>query len=238
MILDFKPKRVVLHDFFDAHSVNHHYDDHLISQKIREGADKGFLSLDEELKACYNELLVLVDYLEKANPEKRSEILIVYSNHDPMMLERYLDEGKFVKDPLNLRKSLELALAFADGKNPVEEGIRAHGKLPKNIRFLRKEEDYKVLGYQLAAHGHFGPNGRRGNAKTNEADFGRAILGHTHQAEILRYTYIVGTSTDLVLPYSSGPSASTNTNALLWETGTVQLVNIINGYYSRADQLR
>ncbi|MEM3374317.1 MAG: hypothetical protein QXE31_03790 [Candidatus Woesearchaeota archaeon] len=239
MIKDFKPKRIVLHDFFDGHSVNHHKEGHLISQKIREGSDKGFLSLDEELKACYDELCYLLDALETNNNGR--EILVVYSNHDPMMLERYLDEGRFINDPLNLKKALELAKEFADGKNPVEMGIKSHGKLPKNVKFLRADEDYKILGYQLAAHGHFGPNGRRGNAKTIEADAGKSISGHTHQAEILRDTYVVGTSTYLVLPYAQGPNACTNTHALLWNVsnnGLVQLVNVINGFYSRADQKR
>ncbi|MEM2131438.1 MAG: hypothetical protein QXR96_02860, partial [Candidatus Woesearchaeota archaeon] len=136
---------------------------------------------------------------------------------------------------------LELAKEYADGKNPVEMGIKEHGRLPKNVKFLRANQDYKILGYQLANHGHLGPNGQRGNAKTIEADAGKSISGHTHQAEILRETYIVGTSTDLVLPYSQGPNACTNTNALFWNVsgkGQVQLVNVIKGYYSRADQLR
>jgi hypothetical protein len=58
MIQDFSPSRVVLHDFFNGHSVSHHMQDELIYQMIREGADKGHLSLDAELKACNKELPV------------------------------------------------------------------------------------------------------------------------------------------------------------------------------------
>lgn len=44
MIEEFKPDKLILHDFFNGHSVSHHMQRQLIYQMIREGADKNHLS--------------------------------------------------------------------------------------------------------------------------------------------------------------------------------------------------
>lgn len=239
MIKDFSPERIFLHDYFNGHSVSHHMAKELIYQMIREGSDKGHLSLDDELKACNKELWRLAEAMANSEAHNGGEIVVVYSNHCPKMLERYLDEGRFVKDALNARMALELAIAYANEENPVEAGIRAHGDLPENVRFMEMNEDYKVHGYQLASHGDTGPADGRGSLKTKECDFGKSITGHVHQGGILRDTYTVGTSLPLYMFYMrNNPSAWSNTHGLLWDTGTVQLVNIVHGSYSRADANR
>ena len=237
MIKDFKPKRIFLHDFFNGHSVSHHMAKELIYQMIREGADKGQLSLDKELMDCYKELWRLDEAMAVANKSGEYEIIQVYSNHNPRILERYLDEGRFLKDSLNARTALRLATKYADGENPVEAGLKEIGALPKTARFLEMDEDNKLHGFQLASHGDTGPADGRGSLTTKENDFGKSITGHVHQGGILRDTYTVGTSLPLHMFYMrNNPSAWSNTNALLWDTGTVQLVNIIEGKYSRADE--
>jgi len=225
MIEEYNPKKVVLHDFFDGHSVSHHAKGHLITQLMLEGSDKGFLSLEDELKLSYNELIEI----NKRMKRRDKEIYVVAANHLEF-LDRYLDEGRFIKDPGNARLAFHLAAALAEDKNPVEVGIKMMGNLPKSIKFLRRDEDLKVRGYQLGSHGDKGPSGGRGSIKSRENDFGKSITGHSHSAEILRDTYIVGTSTPLTIFYSRGtPTKWTNTNALLWENGMVQMVHIING---------
>lgn len=117
MIAEYKPERLILHDFFNGHSVSHHMQKQLIYQLIREGVDKGNLSLEDELLLCGKELEKI------ANTMGDGHIYIPQSNHLEF-LERYLDEGRFIKDPINARIAFKMALAYADGKNPVEEGIR------------------------------------------------------------------------------------------------------------------
>ena len=223
MIKAFKPKRLILHDLFDGHSVCHWRDKHLITQMIIEGADKGFLSLEDELKEVNKELKKF------SKAMKGGKIYVVSSNHLEF-LDRYLDEGKFVKDALNAKISFDLARELAKGKNPVEVGVRMMGPLPKNIFFLKRDEDLKVRGYQLGSHGDKGPSGGRGSIRSRENDFGKSITGHSHSSQVLRETYIVGTSTPLTMFYTKGhPTSWTNSNAFLWDNGTVQMVHIIKG---------
>ena len=221
------PKRLVLHDFFDGHSVNHHMNKQFIEQNILQQLDFEHHKLEKEFTDCYNELIELS---ERMNGRK---IYVVASNHHEF-LNRYLNEGRFMDDVINARFGFKLAghMAKKDYNNPVEEGIRMMGKLPKNIIFLRRDEDLKVRGYQLGSHGDKGPGGGRGSMTSKENDWGKSITGHVHKAQILRDTYTVGTCLPLNMFYMRGqPSDWSHTNAFLWDTGTVQMVNIIDGKY-------
>jgi hypothetical protein len=145
MIEEMKPKRVVLHDY----SVSHHVEKELISQGILQQQDLGHTSLEAELKQCYDELVVLSGMTD--------EVVVVMSNHHEF-LWRWLNEGRYTKDKENARFGFKLAsfMAERDLNDPVEHGIKMMGKLPKNVKFLSRVDDYIVRGYQLGAHGDKG----------------------------------------------------------------------------------
>lgn len=226
MIDELKPKRLVLHDFFDGHSVSHHIDRKPVREKLIQIYDKGLHLLDVELRHA-NEELGRLNGLMRGKP-----ILVVFSNHHTF-LARYLEEGRFARDLPNFRTSSELLtyMAEKDYNDPVYAGIRKYGKIPRNIRFLREDEDYKVRGYQLAQHGdHNWAHMGYGSMTENEINYGKSITGHSHSAEILRNTYRVGVMLPRNFFYMRGyPSKWTHTHALLYSTGTVQLVHIIEG---------
>lgn len=180
MIETLEPSRLVIHDLFDGHSVSHHRDKQFIHQHIREGVDKGFTNLAKELESCRNQLLLFHDLM------KGREVYLVACNHHEF-LNRYLDESRYTQDAENARMAFRLASSYADGKDPVEEGINLFGKLPNSIRFLKRDEDLKIRGYQLSSHGDRGPGGCRGSIKSKENDFGRSITGHcfSQDTEIL-----------------------------------------------------
>ena len=95
------------------------------------------------------------------------------------------------------------------------------------------DDDYKVRGVQLGSHGDKGMSGGRSSIRSREYAHGKSITGHSHTPEILRNTYIVGTSTFLRLPYTKGSASSwMNTNAILYDNGSVQLLNIIDGRWT------
>lgn len=75
MMYQLRPKRVVLHDFFDGHSVSHHIDNEFITQKIIQQFDVGHDSLEQELQECYDELVRLHDV------SRGAELVVVLSNH-------------------------------------------------------------------------------------------------------------------------------------------------------------
>lgn len=225
MIREMKPKRVVLHDYFDGHSVSHHVDKELISQGILQQQDLGHTSLEQELKQCYDELLVLSDMTD--------EVVVVMSNHHEF-LWRYLNEGRYTRDKENARFGFKLASFMAERylNDPVEHGIRMFGKLPKNIKFLTREDDYKVRGYQLGAHGDKGVGFGYGSMKSKEEDYGQSVSGHVHKAQSYRRTHTVGTQLPLYMYYMAGsPSAWSNSNGVIYDNGAFQHLMIQDGEY-------
>lgn len=227
MIRELKPRRLVLHDFFDGHSVNHHTEKKKVREKLIHMVDRGFHILEEELRIGYERLMEFNEAME-GRP-----IVVVFSNHHAF-LHRYLEEGRYHHELTNFRISVKLLdyMAAKDYNDPVYAGMRMFGKIPRNIRFLREGDDYKVQGYQLGSHGDKGADGGYGSVNSKENAWGRSISGHTHKAAIIRNTYTVGTCLPRNMFYMRGePSAWTHTHALLWDNASVQLVNIIDKYW-------
>ncbi len=232
MIRDFKPKRIIVHDWHNGHSTNPHEEEKYIMRAMYYA--QGRASLEQELRDDSAELHAI---RKVAGDE--TEIVIVRSNHDEF-IDRYLQKGRYLKEPHNWRIGHELALACYNPenpklriKNPLQEGLARYGGIPANVTFLDRNQDYKVLGWQLGAHGDRGGNGARASVKGFEDSYGKSISGHSHTPEILRNTYRVGTSTHLSLSYNEGASSWMNTHGLLWGNGKVQLVNIIDGKWRR-----
>lgn len=225
MIRGMSPKRIVLHDYFDGHSVSHHVDKELITQGILQQQDLGHTSLEQELKQCYDELVVLSDMTD--------EVIVVMSNHHEF-LWRYLNEGRFTKDKENARFGFKLAsfMAEKDLNDPVEHGIRMMGKLPRNIKFLTRIDDYKIRGYQLGAHGDKGVGFGYGSMKSKEEDYGQSVSGHVHKAQSMRRTHTVGTMLPLDMYYMRGsPSAWSNSHFAIYDNGAGQHLILNRGQY-------
>jgi hypothetical protein len=226
LIRENQPENLILQDFFNGHSISHHMQKQLIYQMIREGSDKGHLSLEDELRLCGKELEKI------ANASGNSKIYVSESNHLEF-LDRYLDEGRFVKDAINAKIAFKLASAYADGKNPVEEGIKMVYGIPENVTFLTRWDDFKINGYQLGNHGDTGPGGGRGSITSKEHDFGKSITAHVHKSEKLRQTFTVGTMLPFNTFYIKGnPIAWSHSHAFVYPTG-VQMINIIDGEYKK-----
>ncbi len=230
LIAEMKPKRLILHDFFDGHSVSHWIGKKFIEHKLIQQMDNQGHLLELELQKGYEELIKLSELMQGKN------IFVVHSNHHDF-LNRYLNEGRFMQDPPNARYAFKLAdwMATKDYNNPVEAGYKMRGKLPRNIKFLRNDEDLKIRGYQLGNHGDKGPRDGRGDMTTKENDFGKSITGHVHQDQILRNTYTIGTNALPLSPYymRGFPTASSHSHAVLYDTGLVQIVRNIENQFRK-----
>ncbi|OGY43165.1 MAG: hypothetical protein A3B89_00735 [Candidatus Buchananbacteria bacterium RIFCSPHIGHO2_02_FULL_40_13] len=225
MIQIYHPKRLVLHDLFNGHSINHHNFGKLITRV--QDIENGRANLAVELRQCYNELCEFAKAMGKGR-----EVIVVACNHH-QFLNRFLEEVRLMSDPLNAKTASRLMAPMVDGLDPVEVGLSMIGKIPKNVKFLDYDDDYKVRGVQLGSHGDKGMSGGRSSIRSREYAHGKSITGHSHTPEILRNTYIVGTSTFLRLPYTKGSASSwMNTNAILYDNGSVQLLNIIDGRWT------
>lgn len=227
MIDQFRPKRLILHDFFNGSSVSHHE-----SKKPLLRAKKynsGELSLEDELRELYIEMRHL------SRRMGRRKIEVVHSNHDDF-LTTYLEAGNWRDNDLwNSEFCHRLGGRIIAGSVPedmyLREALSMFGHIPSNINFLGLNADLKPQGYQLASHGHKGINGARGGkANSREKSLGKSISGHTHAPEQFRDAYIVGTSSRTDLDYMAGSSSSAMAaNAVLYDNGKVQLLPIIKG---------
>lgn len=217
-------QRLIMHDLFDGDSINHHERKNVVSraQKVRDNR--------HDLKNELRNLVTDLDYLTNLV----NEVVVVKSNHDEF-LDRYLMSGYYVKDPQNHRYALDLAKIAMDGGDPLQFAVNdlcdseQEKVFNKHIRWLDRDEDYKIAGIQLGAHGDLGANGSRGGIKSIEAAYGYSVTGHSHTPEILRGAWQVGTSSFLKLDYNRGPSSWLHSSCLVYPDGSRQLINSING---------
>lgn len=215
----YDPKYLILHDFFDGISVNHHLQGKYITK-----AQFGELNdLQKELDFTRKELRQLAN--------NSNSIVIVKSNHDEF-LDKWLDDGSYVPDTRNHVIGLELALAKAQGKDPLKYYLTKDDNY-NNVTFLACDDSFKVSDRDIecGAHGHRGANGSRGSVNNLEKCYQNVVYGHSHSPEILRGAWVMGTSTHLKLNYNLGPSSWCQTLCMVYENGARQLINIINGSY-------
>jgi len=217
-----KPKYIVTHDIFNGTSINHHTEKNIMYKA--KLAEKN-ISLDLELTNLAKD----IDELSSWSSEG---VIVPKSNHDEWLL-KYLQEGKYVKDPVNHGISLKLASAVVSGEDsdPLRWGIEKYIGLKDKtkVRWLTRDEDFRIGGVQLGAHGDKGANGARGSLKAMENAYGDSVTGHAHSPEILRGAWQIGTSTYLKLEYNEGPSSWFNSACIVYPNGARQLINVING---------
>lgn len=221
-----KPKYVMLHDIFDGYSVSHHDGGKFLLR------GKKAVSGQTDL---YTELHELGKTLEEltAQGSKDTKFMVVKSNHDEV-IDRYLEECRFVGDERNLRLSVQLANAYMEGKDPLEEGVRlAYGHVPKNIKFLKRDDDFNRYGWHLSSHGDKGPSGSRGSMASFDYSLGKAIVGHNHSAAIRKNVFRVGTIERMDVDYVKGTTGNwTNTNAVIYPNGRAQLITSFGGKWN------
>jgi len=218
------PDYLVMHDGFNGLSINHHEDDDHIKKAQR--ARDNELNLEAELRGFAADIDAL-------SPYARKEVVVVKSNHDEF-LNRYLKEGMYVKDPQNHRFSLKLAEVAIDEGDPLQYAVEEVIGLEKttNVRFLKRNEDFKIARIQLGAHGDKGPNGSRGTLANQEESYGFCVTGHSHVPMILRCAWSVGTTSFLHLDYNSdSPSSWMNAACIVYPNGQRQLINCILGKF-------
>lgn len=221
-----KPTHLMMHDFFDGISINHHIEKDRIELALL--AEKGLLSLEHELKQ-------LRDECEELSSWDVEYVNVVFSNHDDF-LNRYLRAARYA-DPSqahNHRLSLKLALELLDRKNPLEYAVHELFGLKKHkMNWLELDEDFILAGIQNI-HGHLGANGSRNpSIVAIERVYKLSNSGHNHGSEILRGAWRAGTSTYLKLGYNKGPSSWSNSHIVTYRNGARQLIYTIEGKWHK-----
>ena len=216
VIKKLNPKRVVLHDLFNGHSINPHEQGHLISSLRNLQGHRD--SLDVELKQVFKEVHNL------ANKFPKVQFLVAESNHD-IFLERYLDSKEFMFHSQNFMHAIKMIPLILEGTKPtLQIGLELFGKLPANFHFSREDEEYRVRGVELAYHGHRGVNGSRGTSSSFDKFNLRMITAHEHSPKLYANGMVVGTLTHLKLPYTKGSGSWMHANGILYADGKYGLM--------------
>lgn len=208
---------IFLHDVFNGTSITHHDNNKGITKAVK--ALEGRLSLGLECLAVKNYIRSIVD--------EGFNVVIPEANHN-LHLTRFLEEGRYLNDPTNYIFSLKLALAAADGQNPLQYAIEELlGYKNSSVKWLKMDESCEVYEVQVGIHGDKGACGAKGSLNTFNKGVGNCVVGHSHTGAILRSTFSVGTVGALDMDYNQGLSNWTHTCCLIYKNGTKQLLNFI-----------
>ena len=208
-------------DFFDGNWSNH-YDWNQPLKRVKKVIDK-----KNDLK---EELLIGCMDINRILGKIFGSLVMIKGNHDER-LEKWLAQAQYVNDDVNHYMALDLAKAYLEGKNVLKEAYLSCNRIesPERIIWLDRDEEFKVAGVECGQHGDLGANGSPGSLLSIEKAYGNCIVGHTHSPAILRGVYRVGTFSKLQLDYNRGPSSWMHTGCLIYNDGSRQLINFING---------
>jgi len=221
LIKNLQPNFVVLHDVFDAASISHHVEGKSITKS----------KIHQKLPSLKEELELTADVLSKLyHSHSEAEYFVVRSNHDEH-IDRYLEEGRFVKDYVNFDLAIELVKAKKEGLNVLEKGLDLVGTEGAFFNFLERDDTLTIAGIECSNHGDYGANGKHGSTPHHGLAFnGKVVTGHAHSSEIgVHGNYVVGTMTDLSLPYTndSGTSGWLNSHVIIYPDGNMSHIHII-----------
>ena len=216
---------VLIHDLENATSISHHEENNYLQRvmRLKEGRDD-----------LIGEGNLIVDYINKFLEIPNITLTIVNSNHD-RHVERYLNGMKMVfnRDFRNFEPALRMCLAITTREVtcPVQYLVTelTDHKIsdPSRVKWLLRDESYKVYGCELGRHGDEGMNGSRGNIRIFQNNLYNAVIAHSHSAAIKHKVFQVGMTGSLNQDYNHGLSSWTHTNCLVYEDGTKQLIDFI-----------
>lgn len=202
----------VFHDVFDGTSVSHHA---TLTDKV--------FAYEEGMHCLENELKVTAAHIvETGGPEN----WIVDSNHD-RHLDRYLNEGRHLKDPHNTRIGSDLlAEKLRTRKHALHVALDRF--IPDQFVMLNPNKRAMIKGIDVSQHGDRGANGARGSARGFAKSMHKSIIGHSHTARIFKGCWQCGVSTQN-MSYKSGLSTWTCTDVLIHENGKRSMIYYIDG---------
>jgi len=223
-------KKQFFHDVFSMRSRGHHEikDFHRTYQKHVDGEG----SVEDEMR-------VTADFINEAT-RAWCETIVVRSNHDHH-LDRWLNEAKPERDPLNARYfnllQLQMLTAMDRGDrdfNILEWALRAQG-IPESVFFLGEDESYILCKYnnggiECGLHGHLGVNGGRGSTHALRKLGRRVNKAHDHTAT-WRDGVVSGGACSLQFPYMKGPNGHSVSHVITYVNSARTIVTFWGGKF-------
>jgi hypothetical protein len=226
----FQPKKLFWHDLEDGGSVNHWAAKNPFVTGARHFAKQG--SASEELYSA-------LQFVRDRNPAGAVSY-IVASNHNDWIHRWILDRDWKTLSPKDRGFYLQVASQLYEQSKLLtgDEADRLNAFIMLAKKWFIDSDDIKVLDYEESCivegiecgmHGHYGPNGSHGSARSMRRIGVKSIIGHSHTPAIEEGCYQVGTSTKLTRGYTHGPSSWLNTHCVIYPNGKRSLINIIDG---------
>lgn len=217
-----RPKYIVRHDIIDSYSISHHHNAKPSIRYAKQWNEKNRLE---------DELWISANFLNSSTPTFSTNVIVPSNHHDH--IKQWLEEMDWRQDLPNAKLFHEMWVAWLqaieDGRDfhPFVWWMKQHCKA--DTLYLTEDYPFIVEGIYLGYHGDRGPDGAKGNIRNMSKIGAKTIVGHTHSPGIEKGCYQVGTSTQLKLEYTKGPSSWLNTHCLVHANGKRQLVNVIKG---------
>lgn len=199
-----KPKAHVFHDVWDGIAVSHH----------TKPIDK--VKVYEQRLHLLNRGL---DITAKLIDETGGPVnYIIESNHD-RHLERYVNEGRHMKEPHNWKTASDLLVKSLDRNKPM---LRCYleDNCKRKILFPDPSLGKLIKNRDISQHGDIGPNGSRPSFKTFAGYIHHTVTGHTHTGWRYQGAAGVGVSTKK-MPYLKGMSSWTYCDIFITATGKI-----------------
>jgi hypothetical protein len=237
IISQLQPKHLIWHDLLDGYSRNHHHTGNVFTEMSKRFVGR-------EMHLVGKEVRETIEFLQAMTVQHKCKSIVVQSNHDDF-LRQWIVNDDWKYDPDNAEFYLETALAMTRSVSMGESGAEcvspfaywveqlADGYFDGSIKCLAADESFELKGVELGMHGHRGPNGARGSIKSFSTIGVKSVTGHSHTPGIEGGAYKTGTSTNLRLEYTEGPSSWMNTHCVVYANGKRALINIIDGEFKR-----
>lgn len=223
-----KPKVIVHHDIYSHNQLQSHHNVKSFISRYKHYVN-GHDNIEDELNLTLN-------FLEKTVPSWVEQCVIINSNHDrhlQIWLENQDKNHDYSNALLYHKLMVRVLTAIHNGLeiNPLkfyfEDNCSEY--LKSKLRFLNNNESYMIHNIELGLHGDRGASGAKGGVSTFASMPVKNISGHTHQPNITKSAYAVGTSSRLDLDYVQGLSSWNNTHCIVHKSGKRQLISIIKG---------
>ncbi len=205
-----KPNYTILHDLFNGRSISHH------DKKDPVKMHQKYLKGEDFLQGEIENMFWFIQQRLKYN------LVVVPSNHNDW-LDRWISSEDWKKDLRNSLWYAKLLTIALEGR--AEHGLIHYlieDKFGSVVTCLKRDQSFKIKGYELAYHGDQGQNGSKGNLKQFARLNTKVVVGDYHSGARIDGAIGVGTMTPLRLSYNKGASSWNNSHAIIHHNGKVQ----------------
>lgn len=229
------PRFIMIHDVFDNEARNHHHaNDNAYSYEMAyRKRDRVF---DE-----INDVTRFLQRLERPD----AEVVVVESNHD-IGLDRWVREGRYRNDGINIRVGLQLEDAYLGHREKLGDALDYGQPAPKfsllehAVRTIAGPSKLKSVSWaydgtsrlinniEVGHHGFRGVNGAKGTVQ-GFARVGRKMsIADKHSPEINEGVYVAG-AMNLQHGYNKGPSSWAVSHIIHYPDGSRSLITLQKG---------